>query len=75
MEREVFNHKYRKRLEKLSTTNLSDALDKVGIRGAVIGIRPLFGKPKVIGMVITMASMQKSIYRQSDLLSPASSLL
>jgi len=55
---------YRKRLEKLSTTNLSDALDKTGIRGAVIGIRPLFGMPKVIGRAVTIkmtaAGMVKS---------------
>jgi regulator of RNase E activity RraA len=55
---------YRKRLEKLSTTNLSDALDKIGIRGAVIGIRPLFGMPKVIGRAATIkmtaAGMVKS---------------
>ncbi len=55
---------YRKRLEKLSTTNLSDALDKIGIRGAVIGIRPLFGMPKVIGRAVTIkmtaAGMAKS---------------
>ncbi len=55
---------YRKRLEKLSTTNISDGLDKVGIRGAVIGIRPLFGMPKVIGRAVTIkmtaAGMVKS---------------
>jgi regulator of RNase E activity RraA len=55
---------YRKRLEKLSTTNLSDALDKTGIKGAVIGIRPLFGMPKVIGRAVTIkmtaAGMVKS---------------
>ena len=64
MERKVFDQKYRERLEKLSTTNLSDALDKVGIRGAVIGIRPLFGLPKVVGMLVTIkitaAGMTKS---------------
>ncbi len=64
MKREVFDQKYRKRLEKLSTTNLSDALDKLGIRGAVIGIRPLFGKPKVVGLAVTIkitaAGMEKS---------------
>lgn len=54
MDRKVFEQKYRQRLEKLSTTNLSDALDKVGIRGAVIGTRPLFGKPKVIGSAVTI---------------------
>ena len=64
MEREIFDQKYRKRLEKLSTTNLSDALDKIGIRGAVIGIRPLFGLPKVVGSAVTIkitaAGMAKS---------------
>jgi regulator of RNase E activity RraA len=54
MDRKVFEQKYRQRLEKLSTTNLSDSLDKVGIRGAVIGIKPLFGKPKVIGSAVTI---------------------
>jgi regulator of RNase E activity RraA len=63
MNREEFEP-YRKRLERLSTTNLSDGLDKIGIRGAVIGIRPLFGMPKVIGRAVTIkmtaAGMVKS---------------
>lgn len=54
MDRTLFDREYRPRLEKLSTTNLSDALDKVGIRGAVIGIRPQFGKPKVVGLAVTI---------------------
>lgn len=54
MKREDFDQKYRARLEKLSTTNLSDALDKVGIRGAVIGIRPVYGSPKVVGRAVTI---------------------
>lgn len=54
MERAVFDQKYRKRLEKLSTTNVSDALDKAGIRGAVIGIRPVFGMPKLVGLAVTI---------------------
>jgi 4-hydroxy-4-methyl-2-oxoglutarate aldolase len=64
MERELFDGVYRKRFEKLSTTNLSDALDQVGLRGAVIGIRPLFGMPRVIGRAVTIkitaAGMMKS---------------
>ena len=64
MKREEFDREYRARLERLSTTNLSDALDKVGIRGAVIGIRPLFGLPKVVGLGVTIkitaAGMSKS---------------
>jgi len=54
MDRENFDQKYRKRLEILSTTNLSDALDKVGIRGAIIGIGPLLGIPKVVGRAVTI---------------------
>ena len=64
MNAETFDGTYRKRFEKLSTTNLSDALDQVGLRGAVIGIRPLFGMPKVIGRAVTIkitaAGMMKS---------------
>jgi len=64
MNAETYNNSYRKRLEKLSTTNLSDALDQSGIRGAVIGIRPLFGMPKVNGRAVTIkitaAGMMKS---------------
>ncbi len=64
MEREIFDEKYRNRLMKVSTTNLSDALDKVGLRGAVIGILPLFGKPKVVGRAVTIkitaAGVEKS---------------
>ena len=64
MEREIFDEKYRNGLRKVSTTNLSDALDKVGLRGAVIGILPLFGKPKVVGRAVTIkitaAGVEKS---------------
>ena len=64
MNAEQFDTAYRKRFEKLSTTNLADACDQVGIRGAVIGIRPLFGMPKVIGRAVTIkitaAGMMKS---------------
>lgn len=64
MERDLFDQTYRNRLQKLSTTNLSDALDKIGIRGAVIGIRPLFGLPKLVGPAVTIkitaAGMTKS---------------
>ena len=64
MNAETFNNTYRKRLDRLSTTNLADALDQVGLRGAVIGIRPLFGMPRVIGRAVTIkitaAGMMKS---------------
>lgn len=64
MNAEEFDSAYRKRFEALSTTNLADAMDQVGLRGAVIGIRPLFGMPRVIGRAVTIkitaAGMMKS---------------
>jgi 4-hydroxy-4-methyl-2-oxoglutarate aldolase len=64
MNAETFDADYRGRLEKLSTTNLSDAMDQVGLRGAVIGIRPLFGMARVVGRAVTIkmtaAGMTKS---------------
>jgi 4-hydroxy-4-methyl-2-oxoglutarate aldolase len=54
MDRGTFDGSYRSRLNRLSTTNLSDALDSVGVRGAVIGIRPMFDCPKVIGRAVTI---------------------
>ena len=54
MDRSTFDASYRSRLERLSTTNLSDALDSIGVRGAVIGIRPMFDCPKVIGRAVTI---------------------
>lgn len=41
-------------LEALSTTNLSDALDMAGIAGAVAGIRPMFGTPRIVGRAVTI---------------------
>jgi len=64
MDRIPFDQRYRPRLERLCTTNLSDAMDLLGIRGAVIGIRPMFDCPKVIGRAVTIkitaAGMTKS---------------
>lgn len=49
-----FDTRYRQRLERLATSNLSDALDKLGLRGAVIGIVPQWGRTKVIGRAVTI---------------------
>jgi regulator of RNase E activity RraA len=54
MDGKEFDAKYRKRFDKLATTNLADALDKVGIRGAVIGIRPMYDCPKIVGRAVTI---------------------
>ena len=64
MDQKTFDEKYRERLLKLSTTNLSDATDKVGIRGAVSGIRPMYRCPRIVGRAVTIkvtaAGMLKS---------------
>lgn len=54
MDQSTFDLHYRGRLERLSTTNLSDALDLVGSRGAVIGILPMFDCPRVVGRAVTI---------------------
>jgi regulator of RNase E activity RraA len=64
MDAKVFDQKYRKRLLKLSTTNIADALDKTGIRGAVSGILPMYDCPRIVGRAVTIkitaAGMLKS---------------
>lgn len=45
----------RERLERLSTTNISDALDAFGLRGATYGILPVWeGCRKIVGEAITL---------------------
>ena len=50
----AFDARYRGRLDKLATSNLSDALDKLGLRGAVVGIVPQWGRTRVIGRAVTI---------------------
>ena len=50
-----FNRKYRARFEKLSSTNVSDALDASGLKGAVCGIRPMLASwRKIVGPAVTV---------------------
>lgn len=50
-----FDEKYRSRMEKLSTTNLSDALDALGLKGSTYGIRPIMPQwGKVLGRAVTV---------------------
>ncbi len=50
-----FDQAYRARFEKLSTTNVSDALDALGLRGATYGIRPMRERwNKVVGRAVTL---------------------
>jgi len=64
MKSNVFDEKYRSRILKLSTTNLSDALDKIGHNGAVSGILPMYDCPRITGRAVTIkitaAGMLKS---------------
>ncbi|WP_413299915.1 RraA family protein [Bacillus sp. 1P10SD] len=46
---------YRARLNKLSTTNVSDALDVLGLKGSTYGIRPTWeGCKKIVGEAVTV---------------------
>lgn len=50
-----FDEKYRARCEKLSTTNISDALDALGLRGATYGIHPIMERwGKLVGRAVTI---------------------
>jgi regulator of RNase E activity RraA len=63
MDHNTFDQRYRSRLERLCTTNLSDAMDLLGIRGAVSGIRPMFDCPKVVGRAVTIKITAAGITR------------
>lgn len=42
------------RLEKLDTCAVSDALDRLSLRGAVLGVGPLWPCPRIVGRCITV---------------------
>jgi regulator of RNase E activity RraA len=42
------------RLARLDTCGVSDALDRLGIHGAVLGLKPMWPCPRVAGTVITV---------------------
>ncbi|OLO28120.1 dimethylmenaquinone methyltransferase [Alkalihalophilus pseudofirmus] len=42
------------RLRKLATTNVSDALDKLCIKGGVFGISPVWDCEKIVGRAVTV---------------------
>ena len=55
MDATEFDRIYRPRLAALATSNLSDALDRLGVaRAAVAGITPRWGRTKVIGRAVTI---------------------
>ncbi len=42
------------RLAKLDTCAVSDALDRLGLRGATFGVRPLWSCPRIVGRAVTV---------------------
>jgi regulator of RNase E activity RraA len=42
------------RLARLDTCGVSDALDRLGLEGAVLGVRPMWQCPRIAGQVITV---------------------
>jgi regulator of RNase E activity RraA len=42
------------RLGKLDTCAVSDALDRLGLKGATLGIRPLWPCPRIVGRCVTV---------------------
>ncbi len=42
------------RLGKLDTCAVSDALDRLGLKGAVLGVRPLWSCPRIVGRCVTV---------------------
>lgn len=42
------------RLARLDTCGVSDALDRLGLEGAVLGMRPMWPCPRIAGLVITV---------------------
>src|SRR6266852_9304931 len=42
------------RLARLDTCGVSDALDRLGLQGAVLGLRPMWACPRIAGQVITV---------------------
>lgn len=58
-------------LSKLDTCTVSDALDSLHLPGATVGIRPLWGSPKIVGRIITVQIIPKSDVNPSEHLNTA----
>lgn len=58
---------YRERLKKLSTTNVSDALDALGLKGPTYGIRPTWeGCKKIVGEAVTVKLIAAGLTKSSN---------
>src|SRR5258708_27785851 len=47
-------HALAARLARLDTCGVSDALDRLGLQGAVLGLKPMWPCPRIAGQVITV---------------------
>jgi 4-hydroxy-4-methyl-2-oxoglutarate aldolase len=54
MTSQEFDEKYRPALQTLATSNLSDAMDALGLPPGLGGITPQWGRTKVIGRAVTI---------------------
>jgi regulator of RNase E activity RraA len=60
------------RLEKLDTCALSDAMDHLNLRGAVIGVRPMWPCPRIAGRAVTVKIVPAGLTRpEHHLATPA----
>ncbi|HWQ40887.1 MAG TPA: RraA family protein, partial [Desulfosporosinus sp.] len=56
-----------KRLERLSTTNVSDALDALNLKGSTFGIGPVWeGTKKIIGKAVTLKIVAAGLTRSKN---------
>lgn len=54
------------RLSALDTCAVSDALEKLGLKGTVIGIRPMWSCPRIAGRVVTIKIKPVSLTRPTQ---------
>src|SRR4029453_2590041 len=60
------------RLAKVDTCAVSDALDRLGLKGAVLGIHPVWPCPRIVGRCVTVKIKPAGLDRaQQHLCTPA----
>ena len=59
------------KLSQLDTCAISDTLDSLNLPGATIGLRSLWGSPKIVGRIITVQIVPKTDVKPSEHLNTA----
>ena len=54
------------KLSELDTCVVSDTLDSLNLPGATVGLRPLWGSPKIVGRIITVQIVPRSDVKPSE---------